>query len=79
VQRLWSGHLFELLFWVVVFYLTTEINNMTTEELILEAFESNPKQLPQGQEIWKIAARSNEKPGRFTKKQVKLYKRVGLL
>tara|TARA_B100001063_G_C16779142_1_gene569368 strand:- start:6194 stop:6352 length:159 start_codon:yes stop_codon:yes gene_type:complete len=52
---------------------------MTTEELILEAFESNPKQIPQGQEIWKIAARNNEKPGRFTKKQVKSYKRVGLL
>lgn len=52
---------------------------MTTEELILEAFEANPKQLPQGQEIWKIAKRSNELPGRFTKKQVASYKRVGLL
>ena len=52
---------------------------MTTEELILEAFESNPKQIPQGQEIWKIAQRSNSLPGRFTKKQVKSYKRVGLL
>jgi len=52
---------------------------MTTEELILESWETNPKQIPQGQEIWKIAARNNEKPGRFTKKQVKSYKRVGLL
>lgn len=52
---------------------------MTTEETILEAFESKPQQLPQGQEIWKIAQRSNLLPGRFTKKQVKSYKRVGLL
>ncbi|CAH9012151.1 hypothetical protein VP199E371_P0032 [Vibrio phage 199E37-1] len=52
---------------------------MKAEDKILEIWQPVKPQPTEGQEIWKIAARNNEKPGRFTKKQVKSYKRVGLL
>jgi len=52
---------------------------MNAEDKLLEMWKPKQPELQQGQEIWKIAARSNEKPGRFTKKKVTSYKRVGLL
>lgn len=52
---------------------------MNAEDKILEMWTPKQPEPPQGQEIWKIAQRSNSLPGRFTKKQVRSYKRVGLL
>lgn len=52
---------------------------MKAEEMIMEMWQPvKPKPL-EGQEILKIAKRSNEKTRRFTSKKVKSYKRVGLL
>lgn len=52
---------------------------MSYENEMIELMDSPKQPEPQGQEIWKIAQRSNAKPGRLTSKQVKSYKRVGLL
>jgi len=49
------------------------------DEMILEMWKPKQPAQPLGQEIWHIAKRSNEKPGRFTCKKVDKCQRVVLL